>query len=57
MLEVKRLFDPSMLLNPGVLLSEDHESYTHDLKGRAGGGVGSRHLRRVRMLRTILPEQ
>ena len=32
MQEVKRLFDPSSLLNPGVLLSDDRDSYLRDLK-------------------------
>lgn len=32
MWEIKRLFDPAMMLNPGVLLSDDPESYLRDLK-------------------------
>ncbi len=32
MWDVKRLLDPEGILNPGVLLSEDPESYLHDLK-------------------------
>lgn len=32
MREIKRLFDPSAILNPGVLLSEDPDSYLNDLK-------------------------
>lgn len=32
MLEIKRLFDPTGLLNPGVVLSDDPESYLRDLK-------------------------
>lgn len=32
MWEIKRLVDPSGILNPGVVLSEDAESYLHDLK-------------------------
>lgn len=31
MLEVKRLFDPTGLLNPGVILSDDPQSYLRDL--------------------------
>ncbi|MFR9726972.1 FAD-binding and (Fe-S)-binding domain-containing protein [Streptomyces sp. MS19] len=32
MREVKRLFDPAGLLNPGVVLSDDPDSYLRDLK-------------------------
>ncbi|MFD9665041.1 FAD-binding and (Fe-S)-binding domain-containing protein [Rhodococcus sp. NPDC059968] len=32
MLEIKRLFDPHAILNPGVVLSDDPESYLRDLK-------------------------
>ncbi|MCI1020520.1 FAD-binding oxidoreductase [Microbacterium sp. C5A9] len=32
MWEIKRLIDPSGILNPGVILSDDSESYLHDLK-------------------------
>ncbi|WP_243225168.1 FAD-binding and (Fe-S)-binding domain-containing protein [Microbacterium sp. CIAB417] len=32
MWEIKRLIDPSGILNPGVVLSEDPESYLRDLK-------------------------
>ncbi|HEX9228424.1 MAG TPA: FAD-binding and (Fe-S)-binding domain-containing protein, partial [Arthrobacter sp.] len=32
MQEVKTLFDPAGLLNPGVMLSEDPQSYVHHLK-------------------------
>jgi D-lactate dehydrogenase len=32
MAEVKRLFDPHGILNPGVLLSDDPDSYLRDLK-------------------------
>jgi D-lactate dehydrogenase len=32
MLEIKRLFDPTGLLNPGVVLSDDPDSYLRDLK-------------------------
>lgn len=32
MWEIKRLIDPSGILNPGVVLSEDADSYLHDLK-------------------------
>lgn len=32
MWEIKRLFDPDLILNPGVVLSDDPDSYLHDLK-------------------------
>lgn len=32
MIELKRLFDPSQLLNPGVVLSDDPDSYLQNLK-------------------------
>jgi D-lactate dehydrogenase len=32
MWEIKRLLDPDGILNPGVVLSDDAESYLHDLK-------------------------
>ncbi|WP_223586529.1 FAD-binding and (Fe-S)-binding domain-containing protein [Microbacterium sp. OVT16B] len=32
MWDVKRLLDPSGILNPGVVLSDDPDSYLHDLK-------------------------
>ncbi|KRC47347.1 oxidoreductase [Leifsonia sp. Root227] len=32
MWEIKRLFDPTGMLNPGVLLSDDPDSYLRDLK-------------------------
>ncbi|MHC9044861.1 FAD-binding and (Fe-S)-binding domain-containing protein [Microbacterium saperdae] len=32
MWEIKRLFDPDHILNPGVVLSDDPDSYLHDLK-------------------------
>lgn len=32
MWEIKNLFDPDHILNPGVVLSDDPESYLHDLK-------------------------
>ena len=32
MWEIKRLVDPAGILNPGVVLSDDAESYLHDLK-------------------------
>ena len=32
MWEIKRLFDPDLLLNPGVVLSDDPDSYLKDLK-------------------------
>ncbi|WP_194422310.1 FAD-binding and (Fe-S)-binding domain-containing protein [Microbacterium abyssi] len=32
MWDIKRLIDPAGILNPGVVLSEDAESYLHDLK-------------------------
>ena len=32
MWDIKRLLDPAGILNPGVVLSEDPESYLHDLK-------------------------
>mgnify|MGYP001618816721 CR=1 FL=1 len=32
MWEIKRLIDPDGILNPGVVLSDDPESYLHDLK-------------------------
>lgn len=32
MWEIKRLFDPDLILNPGVVLSDDPESYLDDLK-------------------------
>ncbi|MEW1973552.1 FAD-binding and (Fe-S)-binding domain-containing protein [Microbacterium profundi] len=32
MWDVKRLLDPDGILNPGVVLSDDDESYLHDLK-------------------------
>ena len=32
MWEIKRLFDPDLVLNPGVVLSDDPDSYLHDLK-------------------------
>lgn len=32
MWQIKRLFDPTGMLNPGVLLSDDPDSYLHDLK-------------------------
>ncbi|MGO2745068.1 FAD-binding and (Fe-S)-binding domain-containing protein [Microbacterium sp.] len=32
MWDIKHLFDPAGILNPGVVLSEDAESYLHDLK-------------------------
>ncbi|WP_312167962.1 FAD-binding and (Fe-S)-binding domain-containing protein [Microbacterium sp.] len=32
MWEIKRLLDPAGILNPGVVLSDDPESYLHDLK-------------------------
>lgn len=32
MWEIKRLVDPAGILNPGVVLTEDAESYLHDLK-------------------------
>jgi D-lactate dehydrogenase len=32
MWEIKRLFDPDLILNPGVVLSDDPDSYLKDLK-------------------------
>lgn len=32
MWEIKRLFDPDLILNPGVVLSDDPDSYLRDLK-------------------------
>lgn len=32
MWEIKRLLDPDLILNPGVVLSDDPDSYLHDLK-------------------------
>lgn len=32
MWDIKRLIDPAGIMNPGVVLSEDPESYLHDLK-------------------------
>lgn len=32
MIEVKRLFDPEGILNPGVIFNEDEESYLRDIK-------------------------
>ena len=32
MLEVKRIFDPEGILNPGVIFNEDPESFTRDIK-------------------------
>ncbi|WP_350352480.1 FAD-binding and (Fe-S)-binding domain-containing protein [Microbacterium sp. A8/3-1] len=32
MWEIKRLFDPDLILNPGVVLSDDPDSYLDDLK-------------------------
>jgi D-lactate dehydrogenase len=32
MWSIKRLFDPAGILNPGVVLSDDPDSYLHDLK-------------------------
>ena len=55
MREVKRLFDPRGLLNPGVLLSDDPRRPPAAHQAGADGRGGGRPLRRVRLLRAGVP--
>ena len=56
MCRIKTLFDPHGILSPGVVLSDDPTSYVRDLKQAPDGRAGGRPLRRVRLLRAVLPE-
>ena len=55
MRELKRLCDPRGILNPGVILSDDPEAPTRNLKTDAHRRGRGGPLRRVRLLRARLP--
>jgi D-lactate dehydrogenase len=55
MREVKRLFDPHGLLNPGVLINDDRDVHLKNLKPLPRMRSARRQMHRVRVLRAEVP--
>ena len=55
MREIKDIFDPTELLNPGVILNDDPEVHLKNLKPLPAGRRHRRHLHGVRLLRADVP--
>ncbi len=56
MRDIKSLFDPSGMLNPGVIINPNPRSHVSDIKDMPTVEAGSGQVHRVRFLRTAMPQ-